>query len=78
MTQTDRTAQLKQVYLTLEKLQHKLAEMQQAQSEPIAIVGLGCRYPNGANSPQAFWELLRAGRDGIRAVAAWPKQWRPE
>ena len=34
-------------------------------SEPIAIVGIGCRLPGGANSPQAFWDLLAAGRDTV-------------
>jgi acyl transferase domain-containing protein/acyl-CoA synthetase (AMP-forming)/AMP-acid ligase II/NADPH:quinone reductase-like Zn-dependent oxidoreductase/acyl carrier protein/NADP-dependent 3-hydroxy acid dehydrogenase YdfG len=32
-------------------------------SEPIAIVGAGCRLPGGADSPEAFWELLRAAAD---------------
>ncbi|GAB4152097.1 MAG: hypothetical protein Fur0021_16560 [Candidatus Promineifilaceae bacterium] len=32
--------------------------------EPIAIVGIGCRFPS-ANGPQAFWELLRNGVDAI-------------
>ena len=66
-------AQLKQVYLTIEKLQNKLDAVQQAQTEPIAIIGMGCRYPNGANSPEAFWELLRDGRDGITDVP--PSRW---
>lgn len=30
--------------------------------EPIAIVGLGCRYPGGANSPRAFWDILANGK----------------
>ena len=33
--------------------------------EPIAIVGIGCRLPGGANSAEQFWELLRDGRDAI-------------
>ncbi|MFL7868534.1 MAG: AMP-binding protein, partial [Anaerolineales bacterium] len=35
--------------------------------EPIAIVGLSCRFP-GAPSPQAFWELLRNGVDAVSEV----------
>ena len=33
--------------------------------EPIAIVGIGCRFPGGADSPRRLWELLAAGGDGI-------------
>lgn len=28
-------------------------------SEPIAIIGMGCRLPGSANSPESFWQLLR-------------------
>lgn len=29
---------------------------------PIAIVGIACRFPGGATSPDAFWEIISGGR----------------
>lgn len=42
----------------------------EANDNRIAIVGMDCRFPGGANDPQSFWRLLRAGYD---PVAPWPK-----
>lgn len=36
--------------------------------EPLAIVGIGCRFPGGADSAAGFWELLRSGTDATRVV----------
>jgi malonyl CoA-acyl carrier protein transacylase len=40
--------------------------------EPIAIIGIGCRFP-GANNPEAFWQILRDGVDAITEVP--PDRW---
>lgn len=41
--------------------------------EPIAITGIGCRFPGGAHGPDAFWSLLRSGTDAITEVP--PDRW---
>ncbi len=41
-----------------------------ARPEPIAIVGIGCRFPGGAHTPEAYWRLLVQGRD---AMVDWPR-----
>jgi len=37
-------------------------------NEPLAIIGIGCRFPGGSDSPQAFWDMLCAGTDAIREI----------
>ena len=53
-----------------ERLRRGNRRLREAASEPIAIVGMACRYPGGANSPRAFWELLR---DGVDAISFFPE-----
>lgn len=42
----------------------------QSMAEPIAIVGIGCRFPGDAHSPADFWRLLKEGRLAISEVSA--------
>lgn len=65
----DRRDVLRQSLETIERLQRRLAASEAARHESIAIVGMGCRYP-GAADPDAFWELLKDGRDAVREVPA--------
>ncbi|MBY8847217.1 beta-ketoacyl synthase N-terminal-like domain-containing protein, partial [Streptomyces sp. SP2-10] len=37
--------------------------------EPVAIVGIGCRFPGGVGSPEDLWRLVTSGTD---AVSSWP------
>lgn len=49
---------------TIERLEQRLSTSRDAWlDEPIALVGMGCRFPGGANTPEDFWDLLRHGVD---------------
>lgn len=61
---------LKQAVTALQQMRAKVEALQRAKFQPIAIVGMACRFPGGANSPQEYWDLLRAGRDTITEVPA--------
>ena len=39
-----------------------------ARAEPIAVVGIGCRFPGGADTPEKFWKILREGVDTVREI----------
>jgi acyl transferase domain-containing protein len=41
--------------------------------EPIALVGIGCRFPGGVHHAQSFWDLLKEGRDAVVDVP--PDRW---
>lgn len=48
-----------------------------APQEPIAIIGIGCRYPGGAKNPQEYWELLKRGDDAVVEIPEdrWDKEY---
>ncbi|MBF0411467.1 MAG: SDR family NAD(P)-dependent oxidoreductase [Desulfamplus sp.] len=64
----DPTDTLKKLYITLKQTQGKLASIESAAREPIAVIGMGCRFPGGADSPEKYWELLIKGKDAITDV----------
>ncbi len=57
----------------VERQQARLATLEDARAEPIAIVGIGCRFPGEAYDPARFWRMLEQGVDAISEVP--PDRW---
>jgi myxalamid-type polyketide synthase MxaB len=63
----DEQALMKKALLEIRELRARLERAEGARGEPVAVIGMGCRFP-GAPDPAAFWELLRRGGDAISEV----------
>ncbi|MGK5533591.1 type I polyketide synthase [Streptomyces sp. URMC 129] len=63
-------ATLKSAYLAMERLQRQVEQYERARSEPIAVVGLGCRFPGGVTDADSYWKLLSEGVDAVREIPA--------
>ena len=60
----------------IKELRSELDSRHTREVSPVAIVGMGCRFPGGADTPQKFWELLMRRAEAIREVPEdrWPQQ----
>ncbi len=72
-------ARLRDAVAALREMRAERDELRAATSEPIAIVGIGCRFPGGADDPEAYWQLMARGTDAVREIPAsrWPAELLP-
>ncbi|NES68939.1 MAG: polyketide synthase, partial [Okeania sp. SIO2D1] len=59
---------LQRALLALKDARSKLEKYESQSKEPIAIIGMSCRFPGGVDSPEAYWQLLNDGVDAISEV----------
>jgi len=67
---SDHSSLLKQALRAVEQMHQKLDIAESRGRQPIAIIGMGCRFPGDVNDAASFWDLLRDGREAITEVPA--------
>ncbi|WP_338866152.1 type I polyketide synthase [Myxococcus stipitatus] len=74
MSTPDYRVLLKNSLLKIEALEARLSKQEASKVEPVAIVGMACRFPGEAHAPDSLWRMLRDGVDAVRKIPAerWP------
>ena len=66
----DRRAIITDALHKIDELSARLEIAEKGDTEPIAVIGMGCRLPGGVSNPDEYWQLLQDGRSGIVRVPA--------
>ncbi|WP_374199057.1 SDR family NAD(P)-dependent oxidoreductase [Streptomyces sp. GESEQ-35] len=61
---------MKRATTELHRTSERLKELEARAHEPLAIVGMACRFPGGVNSPDDLWELVSTGTDAVSPLPA--------
>ncbi|WP_222423968.1 beta-ketoacyl synthase N-terminal-like domain-containing protein, partial [Desulfamplus magnetovallimortis] len=72
MTQTspDYKKLMARALIEIKDLKAQLNRQKDVRSEPVAVIGMSCRFPGGADSPEEYWNILE---NGINAISEMPK-----
>ena len=75
-TQLENLSPIKQALYQIRTLKEKVRDLETAQNEPVAIIGMGLRFPGEASTPAALWNILSRGVSTITEIPA--SRWKLE